>query len=311
MNILDNLGISYKANYLIQGNQIERCNTSKKLNVSNTELMLRTDGKDSNIDSILKNYKGNIVFHMPAINPDLSNLDVVNNVVKDLKKHNISLVTIDASNLLLDLFEWSTLDEQKKYFLNIVTAIATLASNKIEVAIQNLKPNSEESKYGSTMEQVTDILIYSKNLLVKDFGIKQDDADKYIGISLNVDNINIIDEKESILNYLEVFKNHIKCIKIKDYKYIDEVLEFISNNNIPLFLQTKSDLDEVGNEYEEFQNKVIEYMNKNNIETNIEKIKPKKKKVSNNNKGFSNIIIYTMIVLTIVIVVLMFIIKLR
>ena len=147
MGLMDKLGISYKANYLVQGNQIERCNVSKKLGVLNTELMLRTDGKDSNIDNILKNYKGNIVFHLPAVNINLSNLDVVNDAVKKLKSHNVKLITIDASNLSLDLFDWSTLDEQKLYFLNMVTALATIASNKIEIAIQNLKPNDSKKGY--------------------------------------------------------------------------------------------------------------------------------------------------------------------
>lgn len=305
MNILNNLGISYKANYLIQGNQIERCNTSKKLNVLNTELMLRTDGKDSNIDNIMKNYDGNIVFHLPAINPNLSNLDVVNDVVRQLKNHGIKLVTIDASNLSFDLFDWSTPEEQKKYFLNIITSIATLASNKIEVAVQNLKPNDETVKFGSTMGQITDIVVYTKRLLVKDFGFKEEEADKYIGISLNVDNINILDEKESILNYLEVFDDYIKCIKIHDKKHLDEVLQYLENKDIPLFMQTKSDLEEIQNEYKDFQNSVIGYLENKGIK-NLKLENPKK-----NNSGFSNIIIYTMIVLTIVIVVLMFIVKMR
>lgn len=306
MDLMENLGISYKANYLIQGNQIERCNVSNKLNVLNTELMLRTDGKDSNIDNILKNYKGNITFHLPAINPDLSNLDVVNNVARSLKEHNINLITIDASNLLLDLFEWSTVEEQKKYFLNMVTAIATIASNKINVAIQNLKPNDKEPKFGCTMSQITDLMVYSKRLLVKDFGIKEEEADKLIGISLNVDNINLVDEKESILNYLEVFNDYIRCIKIHDTNHLNEVLDFIKDKNIPLFMQTKSDLDEIENEYKIFKDNIMNYMKENGLE-----ITKKKKVLKNDNKGFSNIIIYTMIVLTIIIVVLMFIVKLR
>ena len=305
MDLLNNLGISYKANYLIQGNQIERCNVSNKLNVLNTELMFRTDGKDSNIDNILKNYRGNIIFHLPAINPDLSNLDVVNNVARTLKGHNIKLITIDASNLLLDLFEWSTNEEQKKYFLNMVTAIATIASNKIGVAIQNLKPNDEEPKFGSNVSQITDLMVYSKRLLVKDFGIKEDEADKLIGISLNIDNINLVDERESILNYLEVFNDYIRCIKMNDLSHLDEVLDFISEKDIPLFMQTKSDLDEIEKEYKVFQDNIIDYMNKKGINV----VKPKKQQKNNN--GFSNIIIYTMIVLTIVIIVLMFIVKLR
>ena len=305
MNIMENLGISYKANYLVQGNQIERCNVSKKLNVLNTELMLRTDGKDSNIDNILKTYKGNIVFHLPAINPDLSNLELVNDVVKSLKKHNIKLITIDASNLLLDLFEWSTVEEQKKYFLNMVTAIATIASNKIEVAVQNLKENDSETKFGCKMSQITDLIVFSKRLLVKDFGIKEDEADNLIGISLNVDNINIVDEKESIISYLEVFDNYIKCIKIHNDTYLNDVIDFIGDKNIPLFMQTKSDLEEVEKEYDRFQEKVANYLNEKGMDVKLTK------KRELNNKGFSNIIIYTMIVLTLIIVVLMFIVKLR
>ena len=37
MDLIKNLGISYRAGYLVQGNQIERCNTSTSLNVLNTE----------------------------------------------------------------------------------------------------------------------------------------------------------------------------------------------------------------------------------------------------------------------------------
>ena len=306
MNLLDNLGISYKAGYLIQGNQIERCNISKLLKVKNTELMIRTDGKDSNIDNILKNYKGNIIFHLPAINPDLSNLDLVNKVVKELKKNNVKLITIDASNLSSDLFEWSTMEEQKGYFLNIVTAIATLASNKVEVAIQNLKSNDDESKFGCEISQLTDILVYSKKLLVKDFGIKEEDTDKYIGISLNIDNIQMINDKDNISNYLEIFNDNIKCIKVNNRNNLDYILDYVSDKDIPLFMQTKNDLEEIKDEYEEFKKYIKEYMNKKGIQdvenTDID-IK--------DNKGYSSIIIYTMIVLTIIIVCLMFYIKLK
>ena len=306
MELLDKLGISYKAGYLVQGNQIERLNTSKKLNIVNTELMLRTDGKDSNIDSIFKCYKGNIVFHLPSINPDLSNLDVVNKVVRTLKNYNVKLITIDASNLLMDLFEWSTNEEQKKYFLNVVTAIATIASNKVEIAIQNLKEEDEDKKYGYSMEQVTDILIYSRNLLVKDFGFKEEDAQKYIGISLNIDNINMNNKKESITNYLEVLNKYIKCIKFTNLDNLNAILDFIENKDIPIFMQTKTDLDEIDKEYNEFIKRVEEYLDNNGIKP-IKTTKP----VVKNNDGYSNIIIFTMVVLTIVIVVLMFMVKLR
>ena len=151
---LENVGISYNASYLLQGNQIERCKKSIDLNVKVTELLLRTDKKDCDIDNIKKVYKGKVLFHVPAINPDLANLKSVNELVRTLSGNGIKMITINASNLSLDLFEWSTLEEQKKYFLNIVTAIATLASNKIEVAIDNLKHNESNTMFGSDIAQV-------------------------------------------------------------------------------------------------------------------------------------------------------------
>ena len=305
MDLIKNLGISYRAGYLVQGNQIERCNTSTSLNVLNTELQVRTDGKDSDIDKILKSYKGNLVFHLPSINPDLSNIDLVNNMAKELVKNNIKMVTINASNLSLDLFEWSTLDEQKKYFLNIVTALATIAANKIEVAIQNLKANDDEKMFGSNMSQITDTIVYSRRLLVKDFGFSEEEAEKYVGLCFNTNNIDKYNEKDSLLNWFEVFGNYIKLIKVTSLDDLNSVLEIVEDKNydVPIFLETKSDLDDIKEEYQKFEETVIEYLNKKGIDVSKEVIK--------DNKGFSNIIIFTMIVLTIVIVALMFIIKLR
>lgn len=307
MDVINNLGISYKAGYLVQGNQIERCNTSTSLNVLNTELKVRTDGKDSDIDSIMKNYKGNLIFNLPSINPDLSNLDAVNALVRKMKENDIKLVTINASNLSLDLFEWSTLEEQKKYFLNIVTSIATIASNKIEVAIENLKTNDVESMFGSTMSQITDIIVYSRRLLVKDFGIEEEMSEKYIGLSLNVDNINISSESESLMNWLEIFGNYIKVVKISNTNNLGIILDTFKNrvNSVLILLQTTSDLDDIKNEYTQLKEFIINYLQEEGIEVKEEKLPQRK------DKGFSNIIILTMIILTVIIVALMFIIKLR
>ena len=307
MDLINNLGISYKAGYLVQGNQLERCNVSTSLNVLNTELKVRTDGKDSDIESIIKNYKGNLVFNLPSINPDLSNLDAVNALVRKMKENDIKMVTINASNLSLDLFEWSTLEEQKKYFLNIVTSIATIASNKIEVAIENLKPNDVESMFGSTMSQITDIIVYSRRLLVKDFGITEEMSEKYIGLSLNVDNVNITSESESLMNWLEIFGSYIKIVKISNTNNMAVILDTFKNriNNVLIFLQSKSDLDDVKKEYIELKEYVINYLTKEGLEIKEKKLPERK------DRGFSNIIILSMIILTIIIVILMFIIKLK
>lgn len=309
MDLLKNLGISYKAGYLVQGNQMERCNTSTSLNVENTELQVRTDGKDFNINNILKTYKGNIVLHLPPVNPDLSNLELVNDVVKKIKDSKIKLVTINASNLALNLFEWSTLEEQKKYFLNIVTSVATIASNKIEVAFENLNPKANEVMFGSNINQMTDIIVYARRLLTKDFGFTEEEAEKYVGITLDVNNVNTDAEKDNILNWFEVFNESIKVIKFQTIEQLRMIYDILKDReyNGYIFYETKSDLDDIKNEYSDLETYLIEELKKKGVE-----IKPKKtKKIKKDNKGFSNIMITTMIVLTIVIVILMFIVKLR
>ncbi len=307
---LENIGISYNASYLLQGNQIERCKKSIDLNAKVTELLLRTDKKDCDIDNIKKVYKGKVLFHVPAINPDLANLKSVNELVRTLSENGIKMITINASNLSLDLFEWSTLEEQKKYFLNIVTAIATLASNKIEVAIDNLKRNESNTMFGSDIAQVTDIIVYSRKMLVKDFGFKEDVAEKYIGLSLNLDNIDVSSAKESLNNWFEVFNNSIKCIKVSNLDN-EENIKFLTDickkNNYVVLLKTESDLDEVDEQY-------VSLLNLMGLDVNITKENSKKTKIkdiSKNNKKITNIIIALMIITTIIILCMMFILELR
>lgn len=307
---LENIGISYNASYLLQGNQIERCKKSIDLNAKVTELLLRTDKKDCDIDNIKKVYKGKVLFHVPAINPDLANLKSVNELVRTLSENGIKMITINASNLSLDLFEWSTLEEQKKYFLNIVTAIATLASNKIEVAIDNLKRNESNTMFGSDIAQVTDIIVYSRKMLVKDFGFKEDVAEKYIGLSLNLDNIDVSSAKESLNNWFEVFNNSIKCIKVSNLDN-EENIKFLTDickkNNYVVLLKTESDLDEVDEQY-------VSLLNLMGVDVNITKENSKKTKIkdiSKNNKKITNMIIALMIITTIIILCMMFILELR
>jgi hypothetical protein len=307
---LENIGISYNASYLLQGNQIERCKKSIDLNAKVTELLLRTDKKDCDIDNIKKVYKGKVLFHVPAINPDLANLKSVNELVRTLSENGIKMITINASNLSLDLFEWSTLEEQKKYFLNIVTAIATLASNKIEVAIDNLKHNESNTMFGSDIAQVTDIIVYSRKMLVKDFGFKEDAAEKYIGLSLNIDNIDVSSDKENLNNWFEVFNNSIKCIKISNLdneKNIKLITDMCKKNNYIVLLKTESDIDEVDEQF-------VLLLNLMGVDINVIKessIKTKIKDNSKNNKKITNMIIALMIITTIIILCMMFLLELR
>lgn len=306
---LNNIGISYSGSYLLQGNQIERLKKSLELKANTTELLLRTDKKECDIDSLRKVYNGNILFHVPAINPDLANLKIVNEIVRNLKENKIELITINASNLSLDLFEWSTLDEQKKYFLNIVTAISTLASNKIEVAVDNIKYEENNNLFGSNIAQMTDIIVYSRKMLVRDFGFREDEAEKYIGLSLNIDNIRTDSSKESLENWMEVFSNSIKCIKISNSNDTDKINKMLDimekdNKDYTILLSTNSDLDEINNGYINLINLIdkdssIEIEEKNTV-TDIK-----------SDKQMTNYIILGMIIATIVIICMMFVLKLR
>ena len=306
---LNNIGISYSGSYLLQGNQIERLKKSLELKANTTELLLRTDKKECDIDSLRKVYNGNILFHVPAINPDLANLKIVNEIVRNLKENKIELITINASNLSLDLFEWSTLDEQKKYFLNIVTAISTLASNKIEVAVDNIKYEENNALFGSNIAQMTDIIVYSRKMLVRDFGFREEEAEKYIGLSLNIDNIRTDSSKESLENWMEVFSNSIKCIKISNTNDIDKINKMLDimekdNKDYNILLSTNSDLDEINSGYINLINLIdkdssIEIEEKNTV-TDIK-----------SDKKMTNYIILGMIIATIVIICMMFVLKLR
>jgi len=306
---LNNIGISYSGSYLLQGNQIERLKKSLELKANTTELLLRTDKKECDIDSLRKVYNGNILFHVPAINPDLANLKIVNEIVRNLKENKIELITINASNLSLDLFEWSTLDEQKKYFLNIVTAISTLASNKIEVAVDNIKYEENNNLFGSNIAQMTDIIVYSRKMLVRDFGFREEEAEKYIGLSLNIDNIRTDSSKESLENWMEVFSNSIKCIKISNTNDTDKINKMLDimekdNKDYTILLSTNSDLDEINSGYINLINLIdkdssIEIEEKNTV-TDIK-----------SDKQMTNYIILGMIIATIVIICMMFVLKLR
>lgn len=306
---LNNIGISYSGSYLLQGNQIERLKKSLELKANTTELLLRTDKKECDIDSLRKVYNGNILFHVPAINPDLANLKIVNEIVRNLKENKIELITINASNLSLDLFEWSTLDEQKKYFLNIVTAISTLASNKIEVAVDNIKYEENNNLFGSNIAQMTDIIVYSRKMLVRDFGFREEEAEKYIGLSLNIDNIRTDSSKESLENWMEVFSNSIKCIKISNTNDTDKINKMLDimekdNKDYTILLSTNSDLDEINSGYINLINLIdkdssIEIEEKNTV-TDIK-----------SDKQMTNYIILGMITATIVIICMMFVLKLR
>lgn len=304
MNIMNQLGISYEASYLVQGNQVDRCKASTKLKLKNIELQIRSDGKDFNINSIKKSYKENIIFHMPTLNAKLKNIKELDEQVKTLAKNDVKMVTINASNIKKEVFEFCTIEEQKEYFSNIVTVISTLAQNKIVVAVENMPTNNEF--FGSTLQEVSDIIIYSKKMLIKKFKFTEEDANKYIGLCLNTKNIMKNGTLSDVTNWIKVFDNNIKCIKVNNNKdIINTVINTVIEKNyeFPILLTTKKELEEVEKEYKKVTDNIKTILKNNNIEVKEEK--------ELDENGFSNIIVLSIILMTIVIAVLMVLVKFK
>ncbi len=307
MDLVNQIGISYNASYLIQGNQIEKCKLSTKLHANNIELELRSDGKDFDISSVLKLYNGNIIFHVPTINADLSNIKTIESKIKNLASNNIKMITIKSSNLSLNDFEFSTLEEQKQYFANIVSGIARLASNKVVVAVEN-ELSTESGYFGGNISQISDIIVYSRKVLVRNHNFTEEDANKYIGLCLNIDSVIKSEGKDAINKWFKTFNKNIKCLKFSNNSdELDMILDIVINNKYdkPILFSSKKELEDLEKDYIDFQNVVLGVLKENNIEIeeyNINEI---------DNNGFSNILVLSIIVITIVIAVLMIMVKLN
>ena len=74
MDSFNKIGISYIGDYIEQGSNIDKCEKSEKLSAKYIELYIRKDGKESNVKDLLKIYHGELLFHLPTLKQDLSNL---------------------------------------------------------------------------------------------------------------------------------------------------------------------------------------------------------------------------------------------
>lgn len=315
MNLVDNIGISYRGDYIRQGSQIDKIKQAIKLKLNNVELYIRDDGKDFSIDNVSKGLNGNVCFHLPTISNNLSNLNFINDIAIDLLKYNIKFITLDASTLLLDTFEFSTLEEQKNYIKNIASGIAKIASNNIVVAIENVNDYKGEELFGKNIENISDLVVYTKEILVNKYEFTREKADNIIGVSLNLRRM-----ETGYENWFKVFKDIIKCIKLnnnfENIEYYEKIFNLILNYNInvPIFLQTDSDIEEITNEYRKIiylvtnkmENKPLNFIGFYDIDNG-----KKDKYIKPSQSGFTNILVITMIILTIIIAILMFYVRLK
>ena len=321
MNLINNLGISYKGNYINQGSQIDKCKKASDIGAKYLEFIIRNDGKNINFNNLSTFYQNDIIFHLPTINNNQTNLKSIREIISGLLKNKIKLFTIDASTLLYETYDWSTSEEQQNYLKNMAKGIANLMDYNIDIAIENTFKEEEKELFGKTLSNMSDLLVYTRNILVEDFGLSREVANEKIGISLNFRRLR--KNNEDLTKWIKVFYNDIKCIKVYDLENnieeFDNLLNLVNENNldIPILLETYEDLEKITNDFKKFEFLVNKKINNQPLNfDNYQVIDDSKYNeynynISSNQGGFTNVIIVVMILLTIIIAVMMFAIKLK
>ena len=321
MSLVNNIGISYKGNYINQGSQIDKCKKATDIGAKTIEFNIRNDGKGNDFSNLSTYYQNDIIFHLPTINDNQSNLKTIRETISSLLKNNIKLFTIDASTLLYETYDWSTSEEQQNYLKNMAKGIANLMDYNVDIAIENTYKSEDNELFGKTLSNMSDLLVYTRNILVEEYGLSREVANNKIGISLNIKRLR--KSNEDIVRWFKVFYNDIKCVKTNDIENnlteLDTVLNLVKENNleVPILLETNLELEKITNEYKKFEflvnkkdnNQPLNFDNYQMIEDS--KYNEYNYNISSNQGGFTNVIIVVMILLTIIIAVMMFMIKLR
>lgn len=323
MDIINNLGIGYIGDYISQGSQVDKSKKSTQLGIKYTEFVVRNDGKNMDFSNITNFYTGKTIFHLPTININQTNLKSIKDTLNELLKNNISLITIDASTLLYETFDWSTDEEQKNYLKNMAKAIASLVSSNIPLAIENTNMENNTLLFGKTISNMSDLLVYTRNALVEQFDFTRDKANNMVGISLNVAKLIKTNEIVDLESWFKVFNKDIKCIKVNNVEstipMFSKLLDLVIENNIdvPIILETSEEIESVVNQF-----KKLEYLVKNKIEgrpmnfSGYQNIVNSRYNEYNYNfnsaqSGYTNAVIICMILFTVIAAILMLIIQIR
>ena len=323
MDLIKNLGISYRGDYINQGSYIEKFKKSSELNTNYTEFVIRNDGKGIFTDNLTSYYNGNIILHLPTINTNQTNLKNVKDTVISLLQNNIKLITIDASSLSGDTFDWCTAEEQQNYLKNMANGIASLCEFNIDIAIENTAKDKNELLFGRTISNMSDLLVYTRNALVEKYNYTREQANSRVGISLSIRKLRKVNNSLDLNTWFKVFYNDIKCIKVNDIENtlpdIDGLLDLVISTNIdvPILLETKNELEKIVNEYKKFKFIVNKKLNREVLnfdgyqEIADSTYNEYNYNIASSQSGYTSAIIVIMIILTLIIAVLMVLVKLR
>ena len=323
MDLINQLGICFKGNYINQGSQSDKCKKAAQINANYAEFIIRNDHKDMDFKNLSNDYNKNIIFHLPTINVNQTNLKEIKDTFNILLKNNISLITIDASTLLYETFDWSTGEEQQNYLKNMARGIASLCENNIDIAIENTDKEKDNLLFGKSVSNLSDLLVYTRNALVEDYNYTREQASKRVGISLNVGKLRNTNDIIDLSTWFKVFYNDIKVVKFSDLDnnipQFNQLLDFVleMNLDVPIILETKKELEGISNEFKKFEflvNKKLQNQSLN-FDGYVDIVDSRYNEFNYNlasaQSGYTNAVIIIMIILTITIAALMFILEIK
>lgn len=321
MDYFKKLGISYSGDYIKQGSNMDKCEKSENLSAKYTEIYVRKDGKESNIEDLKKVYKGRVFFHLPTLRHDLTNLKSITNTVIDLVKGGVKYAIIDVSNLPLDIYEWSTVEEQEDYIRTLSNGYAQIISNGITLYIENSSDEKGTPSYGSKVEHISDLIMYTKNALFKNYDFTKERVESSIGVSFDI--TKLYDDVGMYYKWFNVLGNNIKLVKVSDVdnaiSIFDGILSSMMSNEIEpiLLLKTDNEIEEINKKYRKFEY-LINIKNNGGIlsldsysEINIKDSKTEYNYNISSQSGYSSIVIISMIIITIIVAVIMLYIKFK
>lgn len=323
MDLINNIGISYRGDYISQGSQNDKCKKAKQLETNYIEFVINNNGKGIENEDITNIYEGNSILHLPTININQSNLKFIKDIISSSMKNNIKLLTIDASTLLFDTYEFSTTEEQENYLINMARGIASLSNYNIEIAIENTNLEKNNMIFGKSISNISDLLVYVRKILIQEYDFSKEKAQNFIGVSLNVWNLTKTNDIVNLNDWFKVFYNDIKCIKVRNIdrsiSLFSQLLDIIIVNNIdvPLLLEITKDIEYVSDEYNKFkylvnnklEGKPLNYEGYKSIP--ISRFNEYNYDFRSSQSGFTNMIIIFIIMFTIICAVLMILVQTR
>jgi uncharacterized protein YktA (UPF0223 family) len=205
----------------------------------------------------------------------------------------------------------------------MANGIASLCEFNIDIAIENTAKEKNDLLFGKSISNMSDLLVYTRNALVEKYNYTREQANSRVGISLSIRKLKKVDNTLDLNTWFKVFYNDIKCIKVNDIEKslqdIDSLLDLVISTNIdvPILLETKSELEKIVNEYKKFKFIVNKKLNHETLnfdgyqEIADSTYNEYNYNIASSQSGFTSAIIIIMIILTIIVAILMVLVKLR